>query len=216
MISNRRLWLAGGATALLPVVLAVGFGHAGQHMARSVLVPGAGLYDERPAIGLALTALFVVATVAWLRWGIDWSVLLVVVLAVVVSGLLAETGHPSEDVAAAAHEFPLVILVLAAYAWLRGVVRKLPLPRIRLRPERTELPPVDRCRAVAVGALAGVAVDGADAPDVAERARRINLVARARAGEPFQVDHAHARAALALTGRLDAVGLERLRADARR
>ena len=62
-------------------------------MARSILVPGAGLYDERLAVGLALTTLAVVATVAWLRWGVDWSVAAVLVLAVVVSGLLAEDGH---------------------------------------------------------------------------------------------------------------------------
>lgn len=218
MNRNRRLWLAGGATAFVPVALAVGFGHAGQHMARSVLVPGAGLYGERPAIGVALTAVFVVATVAWLRWGVDWAVLAVVVLAVGLSGALADTGHPSSDVEASAHEFPLVILVLAAYGWVRGVARKLPLPRVRLRPERTELPPVDRCRAAAIGALAGAEVDVAsiEASDVAARAARVGFAARGRrGGDPFRTDHAHARAALALNGRLDDAALDRLRADAR-
>src|SRR5688500_2968940 len=90
---RRRRWLAGGATALLPFALVAGFGHAGQHMARSVLVPGAGLYDERPMVGVALTALAVAATVAWVRWGVDWAVAVAVVVAVAVSGLLGGTAH---------------------------------------------------------------------------------------------------------------------------
>jgi hypothetical protein len=215
---NRRRWLALGVTALVPIALTLGFGHRGAHMARSILVPGAGLYDERLAAGLALTALAVVATIAWLRWGVDWSLAAVIVLAVVVSGLLAEDAHPAAELQQAAHEFPLVVLVLGALGWARSLVRRVPLVnRIRLRPRQRALPPVDRCRAAAIAALAGAPVDLAtiEAPDVAARARRIGLVARGRrGGDPFRVDHAHARAALALTGRLDDEQLARFRSDA--
>jgi hypothetical protein len=111
------------------------------------------------------------------------------------------------------------------------VARRLPLVgrlaaarRSRQEPGRTglaglaELPPVDRCRAAAVAALAGVGaavVDAIELPDVTTRARRIGLVARGRrGGDPFRVDHAPARTALALWGRLDADRLARFRADA--
>lgn len=214
---SRRRWLALGGTALVSLVLTAGFGHAGAHMARSILVPGAGLYDERLPVGLALTALAVVATVAWLRWGMDWWLVAVVVLAVVVSGVLAEDGHPAE-VQQAAHEFPLVVVVLGAIAWVRSMSRRLPLVhRLRRAPRVRPLPPVDRCRAAAIAALAGTEVEMAsiEARDVVVRARRINLLARGRrGGDPFRVDHAHTRAALALTDRLGDEQLARFRADA--
>jgi hypothetical protein len=218
---RRRRWVVGGITALVPAALAVGFGHAGVHMARSILVPGAGLYDERPLLGVVLTVAAVIATVAWLRWGVDWALLAVIVGSVALSGLLADAPHGSEETVAAAHEFPLVILVLAGIGWVRGVLRRLPLPRIRLRPERTQLPPVDRCRAAAIDALAGpggsVDVAGIEAPDVIERARRIALVARGRrGGDPLRGEHAHARAALALCGRLDDAQVATFRSDAAR
>ena len=50
---------------------------------------------------------------------------------------------------------------------------------------------------------------------VVTRARRIGLFARGRRGDPFAVDHAAARAALALTGRLDDAAMARFADDAR-
>jgi hypothetical protein len=53
--------------------------------------------------------------------------------------------------------------------------------------------------------------------DVVRRARRVGAVARLRfGGDPFRRDHAHARAALALTGQLDAVALGCFAGDAQR
>lgn len=225
-----------GVAAVVTVALVVGFGHAGQHMARSMLVPGAGLYDERPLVGFGLTALAVVATVGWLKWGVDWAIAAVVVLSVVLSGVLGESSHASTAMLPqpAMHEFPLVILVISAVGWLRSILRRIPfVARIRLRPRRelggladlAALPPVDRCRAAAVAACASPWPDGVasnitsaiEAPDIEARARRIGLIARGRRrGDPLRVDHAHARAALAHWKRLDADQLDRLRIDAER
>jgi hypothetical protein len=84
-----------------------------------------------------------------------------------------------------------------------------------------DLAPVDRCRAVALLSLAGAAGPDARAairePDVVRRARRVGFAARLRCGgDPFRVDHAHARAALALTGQLDSAAMDRFAADASR
>ncbi len=233
---RRRRWIVGVGATLILLVLALAGGHTGQHVVRTVLVPGAGLYGERPVLGVGLTVLAVLATIAWLRWGVDWSVAAVVVLAVVLTVLLADT-HPGTSAPTAprsAHEFPLVVLVLAAIGWLRSAIRRVPiLSRLRLRPRRVRrglddldtLPPVDRCRAAAIAALAGPWPDDTadrivaaiQADDVAARARRVGLVARLRrGGDPFRVDHAHARAALSLWGRLDTTTQDRFRADAER
>jgi hypothetical protein len=179
--------------------------------------------------------------VAWLRWGVDWAVAFVVVLAVVLSGTLANASHAASAAApvvprVSAHEFPLVILVLGAVGWIRSVARRLPLVgrlaaarRGRQDSGRTGLDglallaPVDRCRAASIAALAGSwpadtaagIVDAIERPDVATRARRIGLVARGRrGGDPFRVDHAPARTALALWRRLDADRLARFHTDA--
>lgn len=233
---RARRGIALVASLAVPAGLVLGLGHRGVHMARNVLVPGAGLVDEHLAIGIGFVVLGIVATVAWLRWGADWTVLGVVVGAMAASAAL--TGSPHAAAAAgqvvwrpiaAAHEFPLVVLVIGALSWLRSLVGRVPVVgRVLSRRHRSRtgvgdlgaLGPVDRCRAAAVLALAGSVTpevrDGVVAGDVASRARRVGLVARGRrAGDPFRRDHAHARAARSLVGALDPASTERWAADAR-
>jgi hypothetical protein len=231
----RRV-LALGVAVALPVLLVRVGGHAGVHMARNLLVPGAGVLDHAPILAIALVVLAVGATVLWLRWGADWALVAVVVLAMVLSLALSGGGGDHDaaglgpPVARAAHEFPLVVLVVAALAWTRSVlgrtpgVRHLVGRRHRGRQgavDLASLPVVDRCRAIAVRVLAGV--DGTDdrvavgGVDVQARARRVGLVTRGRVGgDPWRRDHAHARAARLLVGVASPHDAASLDADARR
>jgi hypothetical protein len=225
---RRRRWLIAAAVAAVPLVLILGFGHRGVHAARSMLIPGAGLLEARPALAVGFVVLTVVATVAWLRWGVDWAVVAVVVVAMGVSAAFATTDHHEEaQVVRAAHEFPLVVLVAGLVGWIRTVLGRVPGfawiagRRAATGEERRllDLHPTDRCRAVAVLALAGSIDDearrGVGEPDVARRARLVGLAARFRRdGDPFRVDHAPARAALVLTGGLDAAAERRFADDA--
>ena len=201
---------------VVPLVLVVGLGHRGVHMARNIVFPGAGLIDERPLAALAFAGAAIAATVAWVRWGVDWSVLVVVMVSTAAAGALASSdAHAaSEQISRSAHEFPLVIIVASGITWLRSVAGRVPgLRHLQGRRVRTmdglgdidRLSVVDRCRCGAIAALAeldhGVERDRVMAslehPDIARRARRVGLVARGRrGGDPFRVDHAHARAAL--------------------
>ncbi len=226
--SHRRWLLLAVASVAVPLALVVGLGHRGVHAARNLLVPGAGLYDHAHLpLGLLFTAAFVVATVGWVRWGVDWAVALVVVVAAVASAALASgTDHPSATaVARGAHEFPLVVLVVSAIAWVRHGLARLGLGR-RRRPaagpiELDALAPVERCHAAAIACLAGTddaALRAAvTASDIARRARRVGFVARGRrGGDPFRVDHAHARSARSLCGVLGADERASFAADAAR
>jgi hypothetical protein len=240
---------------VVPLVLVVGLGHRGVHMARGLLLPGAGLVDERLALAIGMFAAFVTATVVWLRWGIDWLVGATVVASILISGALtsdevheALAAVGTSSPIAAAHEFPVVVLVVAALAWVRTVTGRLPVFRgiTQRRAVRRSglddvdtLGPVDRSRAAALLALA--AAPGAEHRDerpsvaapastdedvsrlaarlaadgsVRRRATRVGFVARGRrGGDPFRVDHAHARAALALTRQLDDETIDRFLAD---
>ncbi|MDY7101427.1 MAG: hypothetical protein S0880_09595 [Actinomycetota bacterium] len=229
-----RRWLLAGAIALVPVGLVLVGGHRGSHAARSMLVPGAGLLEAQPALAGVFLVAAVAATVAWLRWGADWLVLTVVVAAMAASAVWGTVDHPVSSsaavpVARAAHEFPVVVLIIGALGWARAVLGRVPgFGRLRGRAARdgrelalADLSPVDRCRAAAFLALSGAVDDdlrvAITSPDVARRAARVGLVARfRRGGDPFRVDHAHARAALALTGASSPAAVELLAADARR
>ena len=225
---TRRRAIVLGCSLALPAALVFGLGHRGEHMARNLLVPGAGLWEERLWLGVAFTVAAVAATVAWVKWGADWMVAAVVLGSVMASGLWAPGAHDASapevlDTVRAlpmAHEFPLVVLVVAAISWLKSLTARVPLLH-RLGARRTRrISAVDHARAVAVSALVpgvdvrSIAVDEAQ---LARRAARVGAVARFRfGGDPFRRDHAAARAALALTGRLQPDAFERLAEDAAR
>ena len=193
-----RRWLLAVAVAALPLGLWLLGGHAGVHAARSMLVPGAGLAEAAPVLAVGFVVLAVAATVAWLRWGTDWALVLVVVAAMAASAAWGSAEHGADTVQRAAHEFPLVIVVAAALGWARATLGGIPgfgwVAGRRVHEEHVTdlagLPPVDRCRAVAVAALAGgVTAEhraAVAAPDIARRSARIGLAARLRrGGDPF-------------------------------
>src|SRR3954454_13790432 len=159
-------------------------------MAMNLLLPGAGLFGVHTLAAVGFVVLAVVAFGLWLRWGMDWAVVLVLIAAMVASAL-AVHDHTSSAMAPqrSAHEFPLVILIVAALSRLERWLRRFPpiaaLHRRRAgrRQGLTGLGPVDRCRAVSIGALAGHVVPAAAAAaDVRRRARRVGIAARARFG----------------------------------
>ena len=234
-----RRWIIAVAVAAVPIVLVLGLGHRGVHAARSMILPGAGLIETSPLLAAGFLALAVIATVGWLRWGVDWAVVVVVAVSMVASAVFAVTNHSGQagqaaqavqtQVARASHEFPLVVLFAGMIGWLRSVLGRVPgfgwIAGRRPQPDEeralADLHPTDRCRAVALAALANSVDDEARAAvraaDVARRARRVGLLARVRrGGDPFRVDHAHTRAALALVGDLDAEAARRFVEDARR
>ncbi|MCB0985436.1 MAG: hypothetical protein KDB06_12375 [Ilumatobacter sp.] len=211
----------------VPALFVFGFGHRGQHMARNLLVPGAGLWEEHLLVGLAFTLGVVAATVAWVRWGADWTVAAVVAGSVVASALWAPGGHDAAAAVAgaarrfaverSAHEFPLVILVVAAISWVRSVTARVPLLR-RLGARRTRrVRAVDHARAVAVAAVAGGVIPAVDVDLLARRARRVGVIARLRlGGDPFRRDHAPARAARIVCGLATPDEIERFVVDCER
>jgi hypothetical protein len=231
---TRRRVVVTAVSLCLGVVVVVGFGHAGAHVLQNAVVPGLGWYERGLLLALLVFAVTTAVVVLWVQWGVDWLAALTVVGSSVAAGAFGNVPGPVAETAAtamrglpAAHEFPLVVLVVTGIVWSRGVLGRLPgVGRLlRRRAERAPdasmaaLSTVDRSRAAAIAALSDPhdpsAVDGALDADVARRARRIGLLARARRGaEPFEVDHAAPRAALALTGQLSADGLRRFHDDA--
>ncbi len=230
-----RRWIVLGIGLALSIGLPLAFGHRGTHMALNLVLPGAGLLGVDTFGAVLFIAVTVVALAAWLRWGLDWVLVAVIVAAVLVtaaavppdvSALGPVVLHP--PVQRAAHEFPLVLVIVGVLSRLERAFRRLPpVAAARRRraarsdglPTLAALPVVDRCRAASIAALAGVSDESIAAavgrPDVARRARRVGVAARARFdGDPLRVDHAHARAALLLTGQLDRAALRRLVADA--
>lgn len=278
-------------SAVVPAVLVLGFGHRGVHAARNLLFPGAGLIEERPLLAVALALAGIGATVAWLRWGLDWLVVAVVAGSMALSAALTPPAHPLSTAAAAiepavadrsalgtrsapdapvaggaiggrdrsasdpsgpdpdrsggdghgggrrpvdgaAHEFPLVMLVMTALAWLRSVAWRIPgvgwwsRRRVTRRPRAGladvgQLPVPDRSRCAALLLLGGAdpatdpevaaAVAAGTGDDAVRRARRVAWWARGRRGAAaVALDHAHLRAAQTL---LPTGGGERL-ADA--
>ncbi len=213
---RARRVVAGVVVVGLPIVLTVGFGHRGVHAARNLMMPGTGLIDERPALGVAFVVLAGLSVMAWMRWGADWIVVAVVVASMATSAVLSSTsGHaaPPGAPAVQAHEFPLVLLVVGVLSRLAVGAGRLPGLR-RLATARSTrrnslvdaggLGAVNQCRVAAIASLAGDAdtarqIAGSDAITV--RARRVNLVARARRGvNPFAFDHAYAYAARRMAG----------------
>lgn len=218
---QRRRIVALLLVGVLLTALSFGFGHRGVHAARGLIVPGAGLYDHRNwLLGVALTLAAIVATYAWLRWGMDWSVAAVLVASMVLSAVFAYSDHPTAAVrpVAAAHEFPLVVIVMGAISWLRLAWRRTPIGRRRAARREPKPSVTAQCHAVALAAIAGVPSPvSLDRAAVDTRCRRIGIAARGRfGGDPLQRDHALARAALSLTGQLDSAATEAFLQDGAR
>jgi hypothetical protein len=159
---RRRRVLSVLIIVLVVVTLRFGFGHRGIHAIRSMAVPGAGLYDHRHGwLGATFTVAAIVATVCWLRWGMDWLMGLVVGTSMVAAAALAYTNHPPQLAPAnvgSAHEFPLVLLVVGAMSALRVVWRKSSFGRwqtARARASgRMKLSPLEQCTEASIHALA--------------------------------------------------------------
>jgi hypothetical protein len=233
-----RRWVALGIAAAVSIAVPLAFGHRGTHMALNLLLPGAGLFGVDTAWAVVFVVVTVAAFAVWMRWGMDWAVVVVLIAAMAISGAMVHDHRAAVGTAPplqrSAHEFPLVLLVVGALSRLGSVLRRLPpvaaIQRRRLAKHDgwtslAFLGVVDRCRAISVGALAGMAAgeEGAVAAaavrraDVARRARRVGLAARGRlGGDPFRADHAHARTALVLTGQADRGARDRFVADAER
>lgn len=218
-VSLRRRRLAVLAAFVAATLVSwLALGHRGAHIARALLFPGAGLIDEQPIVAVLCLTATIAATIAWLRWGADWLVAATAAVSVALSAWW--TGSHEGVVVAAvasrsAHEFPLVLVVVALVAWLRSLTVRLPFVAAwaSTRHHRTNglvdagtLHPTERSRTAAVLALAGgdhsaTAERLASDPAVVCRARRVGAVARLRVGaDPLRRDHAHARAALVLAG----------------
>ncbi len=117
--------------AQVAIIAAVLTSHHGVHLAESALFPGAGLFESHRWLAIGFAGATIAATVVWMAWGAEW-----LIAALWVSSLLAtlawatprhdEVALPGPSVARSAHEFPLVIAVVAAIGWVRGVLWHLP------------------------------------------------------------------------------------------
>ncbi len=205
----------------LTLILAFGFGHTGMHMLQNILVPGLGLHERSLTLAIAVFVLVMFGIVAWVRWGVDWLPLTVLVLSTLAAGVPVQSSHHHAviDLAmpqVAAHEFPIVVAVVAAIVWLQAslksipIVRRLVAMRIDQAPQILSQLPAQACSQGAVlSCLAGVdrdeALRAARSDQVSKRARLISQVARFRFGDNiFAVDHGLARAGLAMTNGLAA------------
>ncbi len=252
--STRRRVVVTVVSLTLAAVLAFSTGHAGEHALQNLIVPGLGLYETGLVAGVAVFVLAVVAVVWWVQWGVDWAPATVVIASSVAAAVAADGHHHAAAlagtaaaaaastaapvVARAAHEFPLVVVVVTGVVWLRGVVRRLPVVRgVAARRARRAggdgndattspamLSVVDRPRVAAIAAMgAGSdhererAARWATDPAVARRAVRVGLAARGRSPRRgLAVDHAAPRAALLLSGALDDDAVVRFLDDCRR
>jgi hypothetical protein len=217
-------------------------------MCRNVVFPGLGFIETSWWLAVAFAGIGVAAVAAWLRWGMDWIVAVVWAAGIAVAFVTVPVDH-THDVATAtatataewrvlraSHEFAAVLVLLAALSRARVGVAGLPGARRLTRRRADEAAdratalrtaaPVERCRAVAIAALAlhgrhptpvhDATTAGADAPDVRRRASRVAAAARWRfRGDPLRHDNAHAHAALALSGHGAPEQLDALRALAR-
>ncbi len=204
-ISHKR-YTALLAFVVVDVILIFGFGHRGVHAFRSLLLPGAGLYNHAYLwLGIFFTVVAFSATIAWLQWGTDVILVMVVLASVVTSAILSSSQHNAIDVQVSAHEFPLIVIVAGAASWVRmmfgkrGSIRRHHLSSDIGFQNLNSLPPVERCQAVSVARLAGVEVSYVQ-DDIVKRAQRINFWSRGHMGShPFFQYHASARTAQVLS-----------------
>ncbi len=164
-VIRRRRYLSMLSTCGMVLALYFGFGHRGIHALRSMIVPGAGLFEHRHWwLGAAFTMASIAATVCWFRWGMDWLVAFVIGTSMVAAAGLAYIDHPASLALTrirAAHEFPLVLLVMGALSGLGVIWRKSSVGQwqtARARDSgRLQLSPLEQCTAVSINALARTA-----------------------------------------------------------
>lgn len=211
--------IVGGVSLAFTAVMLT-MGHSGMHMLQNILVPGLGLHERSLVLAIATFISVIAGLIAWIRWGIDWLPATLVVLSTLASGVPTESlgqDHASTNplvLQYAAHEFPIVVAVVAALIWLQTSIKSLPLirriaaTRVENAPQSiAELPPVACSQAAVISILSGSKSQNAAAAaaneSVTQRCRWIGRVARFRFGDdPFMVDHGIARAGLLITGQL--------------
>ncbi len=223
---GRRRAMVAAVSLSTMVALAFGGGHRGTHAVQNLIVPGVGLVERSLAVAVVVLLVTTAAVVVWVQWGVDWLPVAVIATSTAAAATWGDVVHTAAAAwraAPAAHEFPLVVVVVSGVVWVRGALGRAPgvrrLVERRRRAAPDALSAVDRSRTAALLALAGdpaAAAAMATDPSVERRARRIGLVARGRRGDAFARDHAAARAGLALAGAMSPGDLDRFRTDGSR
>lgn len=213
-MQTRRILVVAALTVAL-LGLTIGAPHRGEHAVQNLLVPGLGLTEQAWALAALVFVSFVGALVLWLRWGADWLPGAVVAASTVSAALAAPgVGHVS-DVSAAAHQFPVVAVLVSGLASVTTLWRSLPrLSRgSDARSGIETLSAIERCQLALLQALVE-ADPGPRDERVERRARRIDAVARFRFGPVRSRDHGPARAAMLVSGGLDSAQHGALLAEA--
>ena len=94
------------------------------------MVPGLGWYERSLVLALAVFVLTTAAVVLWVQWGADWvpaSAVVVSSLGAAVWGNVPAAAGAAMRALPAAHEFPLVVVVVSGIVWCRSAVGRLPL-----------------------------------------------------------------------------------------
>jgi hypothetical protein len=213
-VRRRRLVGFSAVGLLLCVdVFATGIFGGGERtlaVIRTVVLPGLPFLEWHLSLGIAAVAAALAAIGAWLRWGVDWLVFLVMTICLLLAGFVMPLHHEPPEVryvVSASHEFTVVLVVFALVARLRLVIARLPgtgWVKSRL-PKGLLFPAVDTARAAAIASINSANRDGArewlDDARLLRRAASVNRWARFRTrGDTLDGAHAPLRAALSLSG----------------
>jgi hypothetical protein len=192
---------------------------------RSIVLPGLPFLEWHAGLGVAAIASALAAIGAWLRWGVDWLVGLIMVVCLALAAFAMPFHHapaPSHEIVTASHEFTVVLVLFALVARLRLLIGRWPgADWIRARlPEGLLFPAVDTARAAALAGLKGSSATevarGLQDPRLQHRAASVNRWARFRTrGEVLDGAHAPLRAALSLCGLMSAASERRFRDESR-
>ena len=228
-VRRRRLVGCSAVGLLLGIdVYATGvFGGSERTLAvvRTIVWPGLPFLEWHVLFGIAAMGGALAAIGAWLRWGVDWLVLLVMAICLALAAFVMPLHHEQatvHHVVTASHEFTVVLVVFALVARLRLLIARLPASdwiKARL-PDGLLFPAADRARAAAI-----VGINASSSAPVREwlddarlrrRAASVNLWARLkRRGDVLEGAHAPLRAALSLSGAIEAASERSFREEAR-